>query len=113
MPTDLEPAKLVSLHGLTKQVALACKRQLDSHVEAMAPLFRPRRILGDHIESSGREVVASADKNLADLRELYARVALRPFDLRPEIRLPIQSVATQFQFDEWEYTHDTSTDKGW
>ncbi len=113
MSIELEPAKLLSLHGLTKEVSQACLRHLKGHVEAMAPLFRPRRYLGDHMDGTGKEGVPSADRNLADLQELYARVALKPFDLRPELRTPLESVNTQFQFDEWEYAHAAQTDQGW
>ncbi len=113
MSIDLEPAKLLSLHGLTKEVAQMCLRHLKTHVDAMAPLFRPRRYLGDHIDATGKEAVPGADRNLADLQELYARVAVKPFDLRPELRTPVESVTTKFQFDEWEYTHATETDRGW
>jgi hypothetical protein len=113
MSLDLEPTKLLSLHGLTKEVAQACLRNLKAQIEAMAPLFRPRRILGDHIDSTSKDAVPGADRNLADLQELYARVAVKGFDLRPELRTPLESVTTQFQFDEWEYTHATETDRGW
>src|SRR5580658_6011105 len=113
MPFDLEPTKLLGLHGLTKNISQACLRHLKSHIEAMAPLFRPRRILGDHMEGSGKEPVSSGDRNLAELQELYARVAVKPFSLRPELRAPLESVSTQFQLDEWEYTHATETERGW
>ncbi len=113
MPLDLEPAKLLSLHGLTKDVAQVCLRHLKAQIEAMAPLFRPRRYLGDHMEGSGKEAAPASDRNLAGLLELYGRVAVSPFDLRPEVRTPLESVATQFQLDEWEYTHATQTDRGW
>ncbi len=43
---------------------------------------------------------------------LYRRVALRPFDLRPELTLPLESVSTQIQLYEWEYLHHTKTDRG-
>src|SRR5882672_6768313 len=113
MSIDLEPSKLLNLHSLTKEVSQACLRHLKAQIEAMAPLFRPRRYLGDHIEATGKEAVPAADRNLADLQELYARVAMKPFDLRPELRAPLESVTTQLQFDEWEYTHATETDRGW
>jgi hypothetical protein len=113
MSFDLEPAKLLGLHGLTRNISKACLRHLKTHIEAMAPLFRPRRFLGDHMEGSGKEGVASMDHNLAELQELYARVAVKPFNLRPELRAPLESVTTQFQFDEWEYVHATETDRGW
>jgi hypothetical protein len=113
MSLDLESAKLLGLHGLTKNIAQACLRQLKAHMETMAPLFRPRRFLGDHIDGAGREAASAADRNLADFKDLYGRVAPKPFDLRPELRTPLESVATQFQFDEWEYTHPAESDRGW
>src|SRR5580692_992086 len=113
MSIDLEPAKLLSLHGLTKDVSQFCQRHLKTQIDAMAPLFRPRRFLGDHIDSTGKEAVSGSDRNLAELQELFARVAVKPFDLRPELRKPLESVSTQFQLDEWEYTHATESDRGW
>src|SRR5438445_786337 len=105
MSADLEIPRLLSLHSLTKEVAQVCLRNLRTQIEVMTPLFRPRRFLGDYIEAAGRETVPAADRNLADLRELYGRVAIKPFDLRPELRAPLESVSTRLQFDEWEYTH--------
>jgi hypothetical protein len=113
MSLDLEPAQLLSLHGLTKEISQACLQRLKTEVDAMAPLFRPRRLLGDHIDSSSKDAVPNAERNLADLQELYARVAVKPFDLRPELRPPIESVVTQFQFYEWEYTHAAEAERGW
>src|SRR6202035_5432549 len=113
MSLDLEPAQLLSLHGLTKEISQACLQRLKTEIDAMAPLFRPRRLLGDHIDSSSKDAVPNAERNLADLQELYARVAVKPFDLRPELRVPIESVSTHLQFDEWEYTHAIESDRGW
>ena len=113
MALDLEPAKLLGLHSLTKQISQVCLRHLKTQIEAMAPLFRPRRFLGEHMEGTGREGVAAADRNLEDLQVLYAKVAVKPFNLRPELSKPLESVTTQFQFDEWEYLHATETENGW
>jgi hypothetical protein len=113
MSPDLDPAKLLSLHGVTKQVAQACLRHLKSQLDAMAPLFRPRRFLSDHMDGTGTEGVTGADRNFADLQQLYARVAIRPFDLRPELRSPLESVASQLHLDDWEYIQAVETDRGW
>lgn len=65
------------------------------------------------MEGTGKEVVTGADKNFADLQDLYRKVAIKPFDLRPELKSPLESVASQFQFHEWEYTYAAQTDRGW
>lgn len=84
MPLDLEPAKLLALHGLTKDLAQASLRRLKTEIEAMGPLFRPRRYLGDWMQGAGKETGAADERNFADLKRLYAQVAVKPFDLRPE-----------------------------
>jgi hypothetical protein len=113
-PADtLNVEQLLQLHTLTKDVAKVCQKQLRGFLDTMALLFRPRRILGDAIEGSERESVGSSDRNAAELREFYRKVAPRPFDLRPELNLPLESVSTQLQLYEWEYLHQIKTDRGW
>ena len=104
--------QLLHLHTLTKDVAKVCQKQLRGYLDSMALLFRPRRILGDYMEGAEKESVGGSDRTLAELRELYRKVALRPFDLRPELNTPLESVSTQMQLYEWEYLHQTKTDRG-
>src|SRR5262245_29833148 len=91
---SLNAEQLLHLHTLTRELAKLCQKRLHTCLDAMAPLFRPRRCLGDHMEGAGREAASAADRNFADLEALYARVAVHPFDLRPELRTPLESVAT-------------------
>ena len=110
---SLNVEQLLHLHTLTKDVAKLCQKQLRAHLETLALLFRPRRILGDAMEGAERESVGGSDRTLAELRDLYRKVAVRPFDLRPELSLPLESVSTQMQLYDWEYVHQIKTDRGW
>src|ERR1039457_2314627 len=110
---SLNVEQLLHLHTLTKDVAKVCQKQLRGYLDTLALLFRPRRILGDAMEGAERESVGGSDRTLAELRDLYRKVAVRPFDLRPELSLPLESVSTQMQLYEWEYLHQIKTDRGW
>jgi len=110
---SLNVEQLLHLHTLTKDVAKICQKQLRGYLDTMALLFRPRRILGDAMEGAERESVGGSERTLAELRELYRKVALRQFDLRPELSVPLESVSTQMQLYEWEYLHQSKTDRGW
>src|SRR5215467_7125630 len=94
-PLNVE--QLLRLHALTKDVSKFCQKQLRGYLDTMAMLFRPRRILGDAIEGGERESVGGSDRTLTELREMYKKVALRPFDLRPELSVPLESISTQMQ----------------
>src|SRR5262245_19130629 len=110
---SLNVEQLLHLHSLTKEVSKFCQKQLRSYLDTMALLFRPRRILGDAIEGGERESVGGSEKTLTELRELYRKVALRPFDLRPELSTPLETISTQMQLYEWEYQHEAKTERGW
>jgi len=109
----LNVEQLLRLHTLTKEISKFCHKQLRAYLDTMALLFRPRRILGEAMEGAEPESVGGSDRIVAELGDLYRSVALRPFDLRPELRFPLESVSTQIQLYEWEYPHETKTEQGW
>jgi hypothetical protein len=112
-PGSLNVDQLLHLHALTKEVSKFCQKQLRGYLDTIAMLFRPRRILGEAIEGGERESVGGSDRTLGELRDIYKKVASRPFDLRPELNPPLESIATQMQLYEWEYLHETKTERGW
>jgi len=110
---SLNVERLLHLHTLTKDVSKFCQKQLRGYLDTMSLLFRPRRVLGEAIEGGEKESVGGSDRTVSELRELYRKVALRPFDLRPELNVPLESIATQMQLFEWEYQYETKTERGW
>lgn len=81
---SLKIEQLLQLHALTKDVSKFCQKQLRGYLDTLALLFRPRRTLGNAIEGSEPEAAGSSERNVAELRELYRRIALRP--IRPPSR---------------------------
>lgn len=111
--STISPDHLLQLRSATHALSQHVLARLRTQLDALSPLFRPRRFLGDHMEGTGREAVARADESAAELQDLYRRVAVKPFNLRPELPTPFESVTTAFHFHEWEYTHPTQTERGW
>src|SRR6266478_1649958 len=107
----LNVEEVLRLHNLTTDVVGYCERQLRKYLDSMAPLFRPRRILGDYIEGPGRESVAGAESNLAELQQRCQRAAARPIDLHWKLTTPIESISTQLQIHPWEYVHEVPSGK--
>ena len=103
---SLTHEQLPRLHNVTNEVSKICRGQLRTYLDALAPLFRPRRVLGNHMDGAGKETVTGADQNLAELHDTYVKACGRPFDLRKELPTPLESVPTQIQLYEWEYQYD-------
>lgn len=114
-PAGIAPSltheQLPRLHSVTAEVQKICRGQLRAYLDALAPLFRPRRVLGNHMEGAGKESVVSADQNFNELREMYFKACSRPFDLRKELPSPLESVGTQIGLHEWEYAYDVRTER--
>lgn len=104
--------ELARLHGITQRIEKICRSQLWTYLDAVAPLFRPRRVLGNHMEGAGKENVTNADQSLNELREVYLKACGRPFDLRKELPVPLESVGTQLQLHSWEYLHEIRAEGG-
>lgn len=102
--------QLPRLHMLTREVEKLCRTQLRTYVDALTPLFRPRRVLGQYMEGTGKELVNAADANLGELRETYFRACGRPFNLRKELNTPLPSFSSQVQLHPWEYSYDLRRD---
>src|SRR5215467_5320894 len=103
--------QLPRLHSLTAEMQKICRGQLRKYLDALAPLFRPRRVLGDHMEGAGKESVTGADQTFAEFREIYFKACGRPFDLRKELPTPLESVGTQIGLYEWEYLCDVRSER--
>lgn len=102
--------QLPRLHTLTREVEKLCRTQLRTYLDALTPLFRPRRVLGNHMEGSGKELVNAADANFNELRETYFRACGRPFNLRKELNTPLASFSNLVQLHPWEYSYDLRRD---
>jgi hypothetical protein len=103
--------ELPRLHDVTEEISRLCRAQLRAYLDALAPLFRPRRVIGNHMEGPGKESLIGADQNFTELREIYFKACGRPFELRKELPTPLESVPTQIQIYEWEYLYEISSDK--
>jgi hypothetical protein len=114
-PADVAPSltheQLPRLHSLTAEVQKICRGQLRTYLDALAPLFRPRRVLGERMEGSGKESVVAGDQNFNELRDVYFKSCGRPFDMRKELPTPLESVGTQIGLYEWEYLYDVRTER--
>lgn len=105
MTQDFTIERLLFLRKVTRAVSDHLVSELKAHLNTLSPLLRPRRILGDYIESGSSEQVVDADKNFVALADLYAKAAGKPFDLPRPLRPPLKSVGLALEVYPWESLH--------
>jgi hypothetical protein len=91
---------------LTRAVGQVLSEQMDSYVATLAPLFRPKLMLGVHVQGIGGDLARSADQAFKELQGLYAKIATaQPFLLPPDLESPVMQMMTSLELAPWEYAH--------
>ncbi len=104
--------KLLVLRKLTRAIADALRGQMKGYLSTLAPLLRPRTVLGDYVQTSTKETTRGADKAFKELQGLYEAVASsKPFNLSPELKPPVEIVSTALEMTPMEYVHTAKTER--
>jgi hypothetical protein len=82
---------LLVLRKLTRAIADVVRAQMTEYLSTMAPLLRPKMVLGDYIEGGSKESTKRADKAFKELQALYENVAgTKPYNLPRELTVPLR-----------------------
>ncbi len=106
MNQGFSSGRLLFLRKITRAVSEHLVSELKGHLNTMSPLLRPRRFLGDYIESGSTEQVVDADKNFGILADIYAKAAGKPFELPRPLRPPLKPVGLALEVYPWESRYE-------
>jgi len=82
---------LLVLRKLTRAIADSVRAQMTEYLATLAPLLRPKMVLGDYVEDGTKEATRRSDKAYKELQALYEKVAgSKPFNLPRELTPPLR-----------------------
>src|SRR5689334_9225078 len=97
---------LLVLRKLTRAIADVVRGQMTEYLATLAPLLRPKMVLGDHIEDGTKESTRRSDKAFKDLQSLYETLAgTKPFNLPREMTLPLRLVGSGLEITPVDTPH--------
>jgi hypothetical protein len=100
--------RVQSLRRLTRTVADLLSEQVTGYLSTLAPLFRPRRVLGEHIRGAEKEPMKGADRAFREMQVLFDSVArAQPFTLARELKSPVEVSSVSLEIHPVEYQHET------
>jgi hypothetical protein len=98
--------RLLLLRKVTRALAEHFRGLLKDHVAALAPLIRPKPLLGDFISGSTKESPNFADKAFQEFLGIYQGVAgTKPFAIPKELKPPIDATISPLELHPFEYIH--------
>ncbi len=112
MEEQFSVQKLLVLRKLTRSISDHLRNQVRTYLTTLAPLLRPRTVLGDYIQSGTKEPVRGSDRAFADLQALYEAVApQKPFNLSKEISAPIEILNSTPEITPLEYSYTAKSEQ--
>lgn len=110
MDETFSTQRLLALRKLTRAVADLLRSQMKDHLTTLAPLFRPRQVLGNYVGSSAYEASRTGEKAFRDLQELYQTIAQsKTYRLPVELKTPLEVISPQLEMTPVEYIHVASS----
>ena len=110
MDTPFTIERVQALRRLTRSVADLLREQVTDYLSTLSVLLRPRRVLGQYIEGSEKELVKGADRAFKELQTLYQTVArAKPFTLTRELGTPIAIADVSLEIHPVEYVHQVQS----
>jgi hypothetical protein len=104
------PKRLLSLRRLTRAVADVLREQVVGYVGTLAPLLRPKAVLGAYAEGGTRDPAPGVDRAIRDLQSLHEQVATtKPFNLVRDLKFPLELLTAGLDVSPLEYSHVVKT----
>jgi hypothetical protein len=111
MDESFDTKKLLVLRKLTRAVSDLLRGQMREYLTTLAPLLRPKTVLGDYIQSSTKESGKNPDQVFKELQSLYEKIAsATPYRLPPELKPPVEIISSQLEMTPKEYRYTAQSD---
>ncbi len=105
---EIDLQQMAPLRNVSQKVSQFLSKRLTAYLNTLTPLFLPRKILGEFMQSAFEGKVPGADKNFALLHEQYQKIAGKLFNLPSKLSTPLPHIKNQLEIYPWEYSYQLS-----
>jgi hypothetical protein len=104
--------RMLELRKLTRAISELLRGQLREYLALLAPLYHPRTVLGEYLQSGGKEALKGATLAFKELQTIYDSVArAKPFHLVKEIKAPVNLFGGTLELTPVDYVHQATADQ--
>ena len=102
---NIDLQDMTSLREVSQRISQYLNKVLSGHLKTLSPLFSPRKVLGEFMESAFKEKVPGADKIFARFEENYRNLCRDTFDIPSKLSTPIPNIKNQLESYPWSYMY--------
>ncbi|HHM05134.1 MAG TPA: hypothetical protein ENJ19_05245 [Gammaproteobacteria bacterium] len=102
---DIDLQQMGALRNASQKISQVLEKKLNAYLTTLTPLFAPRKVLGEFMESAFKEKVPGADKNFAELDARFKSLSREAFQTPMKLSTPVRNIKNQLEICPWEYAH--------
>ena len=102
---EIELEQMGPLRDVSQKISQLLNSRLAGYLATLTPLFAPRKVLGEYMESAFNQRVPGADKNFSEIEELYKTIARETFSISSKLGTPLPNIKNELEIHPWEYLH--------
>ncbi len=102
---EIDMKSMGSLRQASQKISGHLHKRLNGYLQTLTPLFAPRKILGEFMDSAFKERVSGADTNFIALEETFKTLARETFDIPAKLSTPVPNIRNQLEIHPWEYRY--------
>ena len=107
---DIDLAQMSQLRDVSQHIVQFLNKRLAGYLSTITPLFAPRKILGEFMESAYKERVPGADANFSEIERRYKQIVRETFDMPSKLGTPLANIKNQLEVYPWEYLYQLDGD---
>lgn len=107
---EIRIEQLSGMREISQTISQYLHQTLADHLRVMGPLFAPRKVLGEFMESAFKDKVPGADKSFAKIEAKYKELCQSPFDIPTKLATPVPNVQNQLVVYPWCYPYAIGSD---
>lgn len=107
---EIDMQSMGRIRQASQKISAFLHQRLNGYVQTLTPLFAPRKVLGEYMESAFKDKVPGADGNFIEIEEAYKSIARDTFEIPAKLITPIANIKNQIETYPWEYHYSIADD---
>jgi hypothetical protein len=107
---EIDLQQMGPLRDASQNISKILNHRLSGYLKTLTPLFAPRKVLGEYMESAFNQCVPGADKNFSEIEEQYKSIARETFNISSKLGTPLPNIKNELEIRPWEYLHPLEND---
>ncbi|WP_428034732.1 hypothetical protein [Amphritea sp.] len=103
---EIQLEQMTQLRERSKAVSVILNKELQAYLKTITPLFSPRKVLGEYMQSASRDKVVGAEKNYSIILENYKSVLRDAFGYNAKLSSPVPAIQNELVAEPWVYRDD-------